>query len=185
MEQEHPLNLPSAIEHGTVSYHDQSTNRPSTVRQPKAYLNPVHITNRICNDPEGCNNPNIPGRDTGLNAWIDGNINRNTFNEDEQTQIMYAKRNSDNSRFFDIDDVPSRGPITLASRKDIERTAHRLINDHSNSICRSTGIQLRGELSEDDVAPPNVRAKRLQGTVKSRVVIPNTERVRKALVSPN
>ena len=54
------------------------------------------------------NDPNAPGQDNGMNAWLDAQLDPNA--QDEHEQIRYAKRNSDFSRFHDINDVPTRGP---------------------------------------------------------------------------
>ena len=68
----------------------------------------------------------------------------------EQEMVKYAKVNSDNSRCFGIDDVPSKGPNKEISRHplivsefspDIAKRARKLIEDDQISICRETGIR--------------------------------------------
>ena len=48
----------------------------------------------------------MPGQDNGLNVWIDATLNGEELDPDIRLDVNYAKKNSDNNRFKDIDDVP-------------------------------------------------------------------------------
>ena len=97
-------------------------------------------------------NPNLPGKNNSMNAWLDVQLNGNLTTEENQ-QVMYAKKNADTSRFMDIDDVPSRGPPTH-THAEIVRTAEYLMNNDNIPICRTTGIRVQGEINDDDPRPP-------------------------------
>ena len=51
-----------------------------------------------------------------MNAWLDTQLDPNAFTQDEHEQVRYARRNSDLSRFYDIDDVQSQGPTTSTQK---------------------------------------------------------------------
>ena len=95
---------------------------------------------------DGSNNPNIPGQDNGLNAWMDANLNQHEVVESLQIDANYAKRNSDQNRCHDIDDIPVRGPPTSAtlpmdiSVEQATATANMLLNQNNLYICRKTGM---------------------------------------------
>ena len=105
------------------------------------------------------NNPNVPGQDNGLNAWLDAQLN-GPFDIDTQEQVHYAKRNSDNNKCYDIDDVPMQGPKQNAHPLNYDPTlaaqAKALINDDHISICSNTGIRI--------VGPRDTRATRARKT---------------------
>ena len=80
----------------------------------------------------------------GYNAWLDVNLNQEDFNEEQIQSSQYARRNANNSRFFDIDDIPSRNPIVSreTNREEIIERAHALTNNDNIDICRHTGMQI-------------------------------------------
>ena len=95
---------------------------------------------------DGSNNPNIPGLDNGLNAWLDVNINTKSTDHDLRIDANYAKCNSDRNGQHDIDDVPIWGPPLVErfpaqiSMEKAAATASRLMNDDNLVICRKTGM---------------------------------------------
>ena len=119
-------------------------------------LNPVRRARNLRYNEDGSNNPNVPGQDNGLNAWLDAQLNGDTLNQEEMSQTVYAKKNSDNNRFFNIDDVPVRGPPLARSRDEIQAIAQHMIDNQSIPICRSTGVRLQEPLNEDR-RPPHMR----------------------------
>ena len=93
-----------------------------------------------------------------MNAWLDAQLNGNTLDEEAIIQTAYVKRNSDNNRFYDIDNMASKGPVTQYTQKQIQETAKQLINNAGyTSICRNTGIRLRHDISEEEDMSPNQR----------------------------
>ena len=107
------------------------------------------------NDSEDNTNANTPGKNNGINMWIAAHTDDNATHEDKSC-AQYARRNADNSRFYDIDDVPSCGP--RKSHKEIKATAQKLVNKTIPTyICRSTGIRVHQELSDVEDLPPNRR----------------------------
>ena len=112
-------------------------------------------------------NPNIPAQDNGMNAWLDTQLDPNAFTQDEHEQVRYARRNSDLSRFYDIDDVQLQGPTTSTQKvnsaqldinqENIRKAAQYLMNNDNIPFCRKTSIRLEEELSnEDDTCPPHL-----------------------------
>ena len=111
-------------------------------------LNPLRRARRIDPKHDGRNNPNVPSQDNGLNAWMDATLNGEELDPDIRFNVNYAKKNSDNNRFKDIDDVPIQGPpkrynmthnITL---QQATATTNMLVNDSNLRICRKTGMML-------------------------------------------
>ena len=45
-----------------------------------------------------------------MNAWMDVELNADEIDNELKLDAKYAKINSDKNNFFDIDDVPIRGP---------------------------------------------------------------------------
>ena len=95
---------------------------------------------------DGNNNPNIPGQDNGLNAWMDVKLNGDQIDNELRFNAGYAKRNSDKSSFYDIDHIPLRGPPRIKSipenitLEQAAQTATMLMNEDNLSICRTTGM---------------------------------------------
>ena len=122
----------------------------NSITQKKSQIKNLNPLRRAKTDPprpDSTNNPNIPGMDNGLNAWLDVQINRtDSLDLDMENQAKYAKLNSDNDRFFDIDAIPMKGPMRIPSvpsdisYEEAEKTARKLMNDDNVSICRQTGI---------------------------------------------
>ena len=69
-------------------------------------LNPLRRARQTHAHHSGANNPNIPGQDNGLNAWMDVALNPKAVDSTLRYEASYAKKNSDNNRFNDIDDIP-------------------------------------------------------------------------------
>ena len=117
-------------------------------------LNPIRRARGAPYDPQGRFNPNVSGEDNGLNAWMDTQLNGSSLDADEIQQVQYAKCNSDHTRFYNVDHVPIRGPITSRSHEQIKQIAQDLINKDNTTICRKTGIRLRRPLTAEDTRPP-------------------------------
>ena len=124
-------------------------------------LNPLRRLNCVNNANQGADaNPNVTLHNNGLTAWMDANLNSD-FEHDQQA-VNYALRNADNSRYYDIDDIPSRRPHK--KKNDIEVTAKKLVhNDITTYICRSTGVGLHEEISNQEL-PPNRRPANVQAS---------------------
>ena len=99
-------------------------------------LNPLRRARKTFTSELGDNNSNIEGQDNGNNAWMDSQLNSDV-DEDMRYNARYAKVNSDNNRFFDIDDIPIRGPpklddaISDTSAPEVLDTAKQLINNEN------------------------------------------------------
>ena len=111
-------------------------------------LNPMRCSRLTYVKTDGSNNPNVPGQDNGLNAWLDANLNKQDFDREQLIEAMYAKCNSDHNKFMDIDDYPIMGPPKLDLNSDISENeaiqiASSLMNDENLSICRNTGMMKR------------------------------------------
>ena len=153
------------VGHWVITQNPEATqDEERTDEQSPQHADIDHITalkaNSRANNPIICArkpatypNPNLPGKNNSMNAWLDVQLNGNLTTEENQ-QVMYAKRNADTSRFMDIDDVPSRGPPTH-THAEIVRTAEYLMNNDNIPICRTTGIRVQGEISDDDPRPPH------------------------------
>ena len=81
-----------------------------TVKNNVKLLNPLRRARGVHTSHTGENNPNVPGQDNGLNAWMDATLNSEHTDEQLRYETRYAKKNSDLNRCFDIDDIPIRGP---------------------------------------------------------------------------
>ena len=127
--------------------HELIQQRVQQVKDKVHDLNPIRRVKKLQYDETGANNPNVPGEDSGLNAWLDSQMN-NDLTTDEQVQVQYAKKNSDKNRCFDIDDIPIKGPgndkthpIMMGKTKALAKKAKQLIDDDNISICRQTGVR--------------------------------------------
>ena len=110
-------------------------------------LNPLHRARKADPRYDGTNNPNIPGQNNELNAWMDVTLNGEEIDDELRLDAAYAKRNFDNSRFHDIDDIPMCGPPKRYTDKDITvehatATANMLMNDSNLRTCRKTGMKI-------------------------------------------
>ena len=133
----------------SVITHDDMQQKVQKVKERVQQLNPIRRARQLqFSISDG--NPNVPGEDNGLNAWFDSQLN-DDLTVEETVSVNYAKRNSDNNRCFDIDDVPMRGPhapkettenhpLQLKYSNELAEQAKRLINDDNISICRDTGL---------------------------------------------
>ena len=110
-------------------------------------MNPLRRARMLHTDMHGNNNPNIAGQDNGLNAWLDIHLNSDTIDHDLENDARYAKRNLDRNRFFDIDDIPIKGPPNYddipsdISENEATKLANELINDDELYICRKSGMR--------------------------------------------
>ena len=118
-----------------------------TAKHKARTLNPLRRSRSVFTGTDGSNNPNVPGQDNGHNAWLDAQLNGEEIDNELLLQTTYAKKNSDQNRMYDIDDIPIRGPpkhYDIPSDISIEEAtqiAETLINeDHELYTCRSTGI---------------------------------------------
>ena len=68
-------------------------------------VNPLQKAHRVYTDTDGANNPNFEGENNGHNAWLDAQLSKD-MDHDMINDTRYAKRNADQNRFYDIDDVP-------------------------------------------------------------------------------
>ena len=133
-----------------------SSQSVNAYKQKMCALNPLHNAQKMQAGTDGSNNPNIEGQDNGHNAWMDAQLNAEEIDEDMKYDIRYAKQNSETNRFFDIDDVPIRGPPKIhdvdldASLEDVTEIANRLINEENISICRNTGIMRAVKTNNQD-----------------------------------
>ena len=120
--------------------------RISTIKSNVKKLNPHRRAWKTHTLHTGENNPNIPGQDNGLNAWMDVNLNNESTDHNLRIDASYAKRNSDNSRFYDVDHIPIQGPPPRddfpddMSVADAAAITERLLNDNNLYTCRRTGI---------------------------------------------
>ena len=125
---------------------DPIDSRISNAKNKAKNLNPLCRARENFAGPDGHNNPNIQGEDNGHNAWMDVQLNPDEVDEDLKYDARYAKRNSDLNKFYDIDDIPIRGPPLIegldsdASVGDIADSAARLTDENTLYTCRRTGI---------------------------------------------
>ena len=116
-------------------------------------LNPLRRARSLFVDTAGNNNPNVDGQDNGMNAWLDFKLNNSDMDAEFKHDVTYAKRNSDNNRFYNIDDVPIRGPQgpppieddiqSVISISEATEMANALLNQDNLVICRNTGMLRR------------------------------------------
>ena len=140
-------------------------------------LNPLRRARSTYVGTDGTNNPNLQGRDNGANAWLDVQLNDEEVDDDVRLQAKYAKRNSDRNRFFDIDDIPIRGPPCVPdddiqsniSITDATEIANALLNDDDLYICSTSGIMRRRsggkEKTERNPSPRKAAGKQPSSTV--------------------
>ena len=122
-------------------------------KQKARELNPLRRARSNYTPHDGSNNPNIEGLDNGLNAWLDCELNEEEVDPELRCDARYAKRNSDNNRFYNIDDVPIRGPPgnlgddveSVISITEATERANELLNDDNLYICRETGMRRHRE----------------------------------------
>ena len=122
-------------------------------------MSPIRRARERQYDPQGANNPNIDGQDNSMNAWLDAQLNTESFDEEEISQVRYAKRNSDNNRFYNTDDAPIRGPRASDRATLNEHTrdiAYELAENNNINICSRTGVRSMEQLRRDD-RPPHRR----------------------------
>ena len=151
----------------TVITHQAMEQKITQMKQNIKTLNLIRRARKLKFTDDGSQNPNVPGQDNGLNAWMDLRMS-NSFDMDEEMQIHYAKKNSDRNRFLDIDDVAMKGPrqkeqshpLTLdqyseQEAKALAAQAKALINNDNLPICRKTGIRTTSTITsnEADVTP--------------------------------
>ena len=91
------------------------------VKQNVRKLNPLHRVRYTDPWHDGSNNPNVPRQDNGLNAWMDTNLNGEELDELIKFDTNYAKKTSDNSKFYDVDYIPIH---RLPKRLIFHRTSH-------------------------------------------------------------
>ena len=124
--------------------------RVEKTRQKVKKLNPIRRARQTFADENGLNNPNVSGEDNGMNAWLDMQLNTTDFDHETTTQVKYAKKNSDNNRCYDIDDVPIKGPHKTQYDSDIQsvisvteaiKTANELLDDDNIVLCRNSGMR--------------------------------------------
>ena len=137
------------------------------LREKYKSLNPVRRARKLQFNETGDENPNLPKQNNGLNAWISTNIANTSIDSKEEDMAKYAKKNADTSKFYDIDVVPQRGPITdnhplkidtdPESEKMIQK-AKNLINNNDIPICRNTGVR-RIEDHKSHQQVPSARAR--------------------------
>ena len=137
-------------------------------------MNPLRRARLTFADPQGENNPNIAGQDNGANAWMDAQLNHD-IDDEMKYDIRYAKRNLDNNKFYDIDDIPIRGPRQHGppmvedipsdiSVEEATNTAEKLMQDDELYICRYTGMMH----SKNDKRQPRSEVHRPSATVTRR-----------------
>ena len=122
-------------------------------------LNPVRRARQNFTGEDGSNNPNVAGQDNGANAWLDLQLNGDELDSEARYNTTYAKRNSDKNRFFDIDDIPIKGPSgthdddieSVISISDATNTANALLYDKAMYICRNTGMMRRKEETRNTI----------------------------------
>ena len=129
---------------GDVHDEQSDNNEPVNANQRVKALNPLRRAHLTLAGMDGSNNPNIPGANNGMNAWVDVAMHGKDMDREIIYDARYAKNNADNSMFYDIDDVPTRGPPKIPdldrSIEELTETAKRLLNDQHVSVCRNTGI---------------------------------------------
>ena len=137
------------IPHSLFENQDKETTLEAKLQKVKnnaKLLNPLCRARKLCTNIDGSNNPNIPGMDNGLNAWIDAELNLESMDRDLRYDSRYAKRNSDNSGSHDIDDIPVRGPPRVEripksiSMEQATETANRLMEETDLFLCRKMGM---------------------------------------------
>ena len=110
-------------------------------------LNPLRRARKTHAYADRSNNPNIPGEDNGHNAWMDVTLNEDV-DTDIQIDARYAKKNSESNRFYDIDDIPIRGPPRRydiphdISVEDAMEAAKFLMNNANLVTCSKTGMMI-------------------------------------------
>ena len=134
-------------------------------------LNPLRRARQVFVAHDGSNNPNVDGQDNGMNAWLDYELNKEDMDDDFRAQVVYAKRNSDNNRFYNIDDVPIKGPPrddddiqSLISLTEATNTANELLNDDDLIICRKTGMMRK----RNEASPERTQSKRRPSSTVTR-----------------
>ena len=132
------------VEHGKNNKECGDRTKISIKERVKT-LNPLRRARVVATGTDGSNNPNIEGADNGGNAWLDSQLSE--LEPEVQHQARYAKQNSDTGRFFDIDDIPIRGPpkteefCSGMSADEAVKIAQQLMDDDNVSICNMTGIK--------------------------------------------
>ena len=118
----------------------------------------------------------MDGQDNGLNAWLDYELNKSDMDEEFQHDVVYAKRNSDNNKFYNIDDVPIRGPPrddddikSVISLKEATETANALLNEDDLFICRNTGIMKKRADAEQERGRIQEKSKKQRSQPSSTV----------------
>ena len=141
----HTRVLPTGLYHNTGGIYD-TEQHIQTIKSNVKQLNPLCRARAMHTSCQGHNNPNVPGQDNGMNAWMDVTLNPNSIDKELKLDAYYAKKNSDRNRCHDIDDVPMRGPPHRddiphnISVEEVTKTAEFLMNDDNLKICRRTGI---------------------------------------------
>ena len=117
-------------------------------KQKFRQLNPLRCARKMWTGMDGSNNPNVPGQDNGHNAWMD--VQLNEVDKDLQYEVTYAKKNSDNNKFFDIDDIPIHGPRhhydDIPSDVSVDGATEKVkkrIEGDDLYICRNSGTMRR------------------------------------------
>ena len=112
-------------------------------------LNPIRRARQLNYESTRANNPNVPGQDNGLNAWLNMQLAKNEFTSQEREMVNYAKKNSDKSGCYEVDHVPIKGPCKEVNKhpilinnnaSNLAKKARELIEDDQISICRHTGV---------------------------------------------
>ena len=146
-------NKKAECSNNTIVMLDSIQNRVQEVKDRVRELNPVRRSRALRYDDTGNNNPNVPGQNNGLNAWLDMQLSEHELTTDEQVMVNYGKKNSDQNRCFDIDDFPMKGlppsnninadthPLANTVSGDIAQRARKLIDEDNISICRNTGVR--------------------------------------------
>ena len=117
-----------------------------TQKERARQLNPLRIACKTYTSTNSANNPNLEGRDNGLNAWLDLQLNADEIDVEMKCDARYAKNNSDTDRCYDIDHIPIRGPPKIDELdsdflvEEVAAMASNLMNDDNVSICRETGM---------------------------------------------
>ena len=130
----------------TTDEEDPIEKTVKTMKKKVKMLNPLRRAQRMHTSPSGHNNPNVPGQDNGMNAWMDAQLNREELDHDMHNEARYAKRNSDYNKCYDIDDIPQHGPPNVEdipsdiSLETATNMANELLNEDNLFICRETGI---------------------------------------------
>ena len=124
--------------------------RIQNAKEKARKLNPLRRARQSFTTQDGANNPNIDGQDNGLNAWLDYNLNTTELDDEIKHDVIYAKKNSDRNRCYNIDDIPIRGPPrdeddirSVISITDATNLANELLDDTNLYICRNTGMMKR------------------------------------------